>query len=100
MNKQYKTKEGFYAGSHSDRVAALNPNFVPLADDEDVYVTADNEMIVSDVAIKGAALLSQRPSDAHQNINGEWVKPEVNTSTTPTVTELLARIEKLEKGTN
>lgn len=92
---QYKDKDGFFRGKAHPKVAKSNA-WVKLEEDERVYVNTENEVIVSDVEIKGALLLSERPSNAHQNIKGEWVeleaKPSINS-----IEALTLRVEVIER---
>lgn len=93
---KYKDKDGFFRGKAHHKIAKLN-GWVELVESEDVYVTADNEVIASDVEIKGGLLLSERPSNAHQNIKGEWV--ELEDKPVPNTLEALTlRVEAIEKS--
>lgn len=92
---QYKDNDGKYAGKAKPKVAEMNGWF-ELEEGESVYVNSDNESLVSSIDIKGALLLSDRPSKQHQNIDGAWVKLESKPTTNP-LEALTLRVEALEK---
>ena len=75
-NKQYRDGEGFYVGSHSADVANLN-KWKVLEENESVYVTADNELVVSDTTVAKALLLDDKPSDTAYNLDGIWAEQPV-----------------------
>lgn len=81
-----KDKSGKYIGKVSKRILDINDALLEISETEHLFVTVDNELIVSDVAIKGALLLDDKPSDTAYNLNGEWAerpvsKPEVTPET-------------------
>ena len=71
--KNYKHGNN-YKGEASTTVAEIN-QWVEVAENEAVYVTTDNERIVSDKAIEGALLLDNKPTDTAYNLDGIWVEP-------------------------
>lgn len=72
---------GKYAGQINELYLDLNPHLVPLEDGEDVYLTADDDLVVSRSSSKGFLSLRDRPSDQHKNIDGKWVIPDLLTFT-------------------
>lgn len=89
--KQYKNEIGFYVGRHSEKVVALN-KFSELTENEAVYVTADNELIVSDTPVGKALLLDDKPSATAYNLDGEWAELPV-AKPAPTNEERIAVLE-------
>lgn len=69
-----KNKEtGEYAGELNEIFLSINPHLEALEEGEAVYLSKDNERIIRVSPKSSDLLLSERPSDLHENSHGVWV---------------------------